>query len=238
MVCRGMLLMLERAGQISLPPVSYVRHNPLAQRARPEPVPIDKTPIEAPLRKLQPLEFEPVRRTTQEPLFNSLMEEHHYLGYEQPVGEHLKYLVWAAGRPIACLAWSSAPRHLGSRDRYIGWNASARRSHIRFIAYNTRFLILPWVRVEHLASHILGRMAVRISDDWQQMYGHPLYFLETFIDPERFRGTCYRAANWVLMGRTTGRGKQSNSYVPNRSIKEVLGYPLTKRFRELLGGVA
>ena len=238
MVCRGMLLMLERAGQITLPPVSYVRHTPLAQRARPEAVLIDKTPIEDPLRKLQPLEFEQVRRTAQEPLFNSLMEEHHYLGYEQPVGEHLKYLVWAEGRPIACLAWSSAPRHIGSRDRYIGWDAAARRSRIRFIAYNTRFLILPWVRVEHLASHILGRMAARISDDWQQMYGHPIYFLETFIDPERFRGTCYRAANWVLMGRTTGRGKQSNSYVPNRSIKEVLGYPLTKRFRELLGGVA
>jgi len=238
MVCRGLLLMLERAGQITLPPVSYVRHNPLARRARPEPVLIDKTAIEDGLRKLQPLEFEQVRRTAQEPLFNSLMEEHHYLGYEQPVGEHLKYLVWAGGRPIACLAWSSAPRHLGSRDRYIGWDAAARRSQIRFIAYNTRFLILPWVRVEHLASHILGRMAARISDDWQQMYGHPLYFLETFIDPERFRGTCYRAANWVAMGRTTGRGKQSNSYIPNRSIKEVLGYPLTKRFRELLGGVA
>jgi len=238
MVCRGMLLMLERAGHIALPPVSYVRHNPLAHGARPAPVLINKTPIEDPLRKLQPLEFEQVRRTPQEPLFNSLMEEHHYLGYEQPVGEHLKYLVWAAGRPIACLAWSSAPRHIGSRDRYVGWDAAARRSKIRFIAYNTRFLILPWVRVEHLASHILGRMAARISDDWQQMYGHPIYFLETFIDPERFRGTCYRAANWVLMGRTTGRGKQSNSYVPNRSIKEVLGYPLTKRFRELLGGLA
>jgi len=238
MVCRGMLLMLERAGQITLPPVSYVRHNPLAQRARPEAVLIDKTPIEEVLRKLQPLEFEQVRRTAQEPLFNSLMEEHHYLGYEQPVGEHLKYLVWAEGRPIACLAWSSAPRHISSRDRYIGWDAAARRSRIRFIAYNTRFLILPWVRVEHLASHILGRMAARISGDWQQLYGHPIYFLETFIDPERFRGTCYRAANWVLMGRTTGRGKQSNSYVPNRSIKEVLGYPLTKHFRELLGGVA
>ena len=238
MVCRGMLLMLERAGQIALPPVSYVRHNPLSMRAHPQPVLIDKTPIEDPLHKLQPLEFEQVRRTAQDPLFNSLMEEHHYLGYEQPVGEHLKYVVWAEGRPIACLAWSSAPRHLGSRDRYIGWDAVARRSHIRFIAYNTRFLILPWVRVEHLASHILGRMAARISDDWQRMYGHPIYFLETFIDPERFRGTCYRAANWVLMGRTTGRGKQSNSYVPNRSIKEVLGYPLTKRFRELLGGVA
>ena len=93
------------------------------------------------------------------------------------------------------------------------------------------------IRVEHLASHILGRMAARISDDWQRMYGHPIYFLETFVDPERFRGTCYRAANWVLLGKTTGRGKQSNSYVPNRSIKEVLGYPLTKRFRELLGEV-
>jgi len=235
MVCRGLLLMLDRAGQITLPPVSYVRHNPLAKRARPAPVLIDTTPIEGKLHQIQPLEFEQVRRTGDEPLFNSLMEEHHYLGYEQPVGEHLKYLVWTHGRPIACVAWSSAPRHIGSRDRYIGWGAEARRRNIRFLAYNTRFLILPWVQVKHLASHILGRMATRISSDWQRMYGHPIYFLETFVDPERFRGTCYRAANWVLLGRTTGRGKQSNSYVPNRSIKEVLGYPVTKRFRELLG---
>ena len=235
MVCRGLLLMLDRAGQITLPPVSYVRHNPLAKRARPAPVLIDTTSIEGKLHQIQPLEFEQVRRTGDEPLFNSLLEEHHYLGYEQPVGEHLKYLVWTHGRPIACVAWSSAPRHIGSRDRYIGWSAEARRRNIRFLAYNTRFLILPWVRVKHLASHILGRMATRISSDWQRMYGHPIYFLETFVDPERFRGTCYRAANWVLLGRTTGRGKQSNSYVPNRSIKEVLGYPVTKRFRELLG---
>jgi hypothetical protein len=234
MVCRGLLLMLERAGQITLPPVLYVRHNPLAARARPETTPIDTTAIEARLRDLQPLQFELVRRTPQEPLFNSLMEEHHYLGYEQPVGEHLKYLVWAQGRPVACLAFCSAPRHLGSRDRYIGWSAEARRRNIHFLAYNTRFLILPWVRVEHLASHILGRMAARISEDWGWMYGHPIYFLETFVDPERFRGTCYRAANWVLLGKTTGRGKQSNSYVPNRSIKEVLGYPLTAKFRDLL----
>jgi hypothetical protein len=234
MVCRGLLLMLERAGQITLPPVSYKRHNPLAQRSRPAPVLLDQTPIEGRLKDLGPIEFEQTRRTADEPLFNSLMEEHHYLGYEQPVGEHLKYLVWAQGRPIACLAWSSAPRHLGSRDRYIGWSAEARRRNIRFLAYNTRFLILPWVRVEHLASHILGRMAAGISADWQQMYGHPIYFLETFVDPERFRGTCYRAANWVVMGKTTGRGKQCNSYVPNRSIKEILGYPLARRFRELL----
>ena len=234
MVCRGLLLMLERAGEITLPPVTYKRHNPLAQRSRPSPVLVDQSPLEAPLKNLGSIEVEQVRRRGDEPLFNSLMEEHHYLGYEQPVGEHLKYLVWAQGRPIACLAWSSAPRHLGSRDRYIGWSAEARRRNIRFLAYNTRFLILPWVRVEHLASHILGRMAARISADWQGMYGHPIYFLETFVDPERFGGTCYRAANWVVMGKTTGRGKQSNSYVPNRSIKEVLGYPLTRRFRELL----
>jgi len=234
MVCRGLLLMLERAGEITLPPVAYKRHNPLAQRSRPTPILLDQTSIEGKLKEIGPIEFEQARRTAHEPLFNSLMEEHHYLGYEQPVGEHLKYLVWAQGRPIVCLAWSSAPRHLGSRDGYIGWSAEARRRNIRFLAYNTRFLILPWVRVEHLASHILGRMAAEISADWQRMYGHPIYFLETFVDPERFRGTCYRAANWVVMGKTTGRGKQSNSYVPNRSIKEILGYPLTRRFRELL----
>jgi uncharacterized protein DUF4338 len=235
MVCRGLLLMLDRTGQIALPPVQYVRHNPLADRARPAPMLINTAPIGGRLRDLQPLEFQPVRRSADEPLFNSLMEQHHYLGYEQPVGEHLKYLVWAQSRPIACLAWSSAPRHLASRDHHIGWSAEARRRNIRFLAYNTRFLILPWVRVEHLASHILGRMAARISADWQRIYGHPIYFLETFVDPERFRGTCYRAANWELLGRTTGRGKQSNSYVPNRSIKDVLGYPLTPKFRELLG---
>ena len=235
MVCRSLLLVLDRAGHIELPPVKFVPRNPLARRARPEPVLIDTTQREGELRQIQPLEFMQVRRSADEPLFNSLMEQHHYLGYEQPVGEHLKYLVWSQGRPVACVAWSSAPRHIGARDRYIGWDQRARRRNIHLIAYNTRFLILPWVRINHLASHILGRMAARISDDWQSMYGHPIYFLETFVDPERFRGTCYRAANWVVMGATTGRGKQSNSYVPNRSIKQVLGYPLTKRFRELLG---
>jgi Domain of unknown function (DUF4338) len=97
------------------------------------------------LPALGPIDLQPVRRADQEPLFNSLMEQYHYLHYEQPVGEHLKFLVWAQGRPIACLAWSSAPRHLGSRDRYIGWSAEARRRNIRCIAYNTRYLILPWL---------------------------------------------------------------------------------------------
>jgi Domain of unknown function (DUF4338) len=156
----------------------------------------------------------------------------HYVS--EPVGEHLKYLVWAQGRPVACLAWSSAPRHLASRDSFIGWNGEARRRNIRHLAYNTRFLILPWIAVPHLASHILGRMARQISQDWERIYGHPIYYLETFIDPERFRGTCYRAANWMVLGRTTGRGKDDQTHRANRSIKEVLGLPITRGFRELL----
>jgi hypothetical protein len=234
MVCRGLLLMLHRAGEIELPAVRQVPLNPFVRRQRPQPLPIDMTPLAEPLCQIQPIELRQVRRTAEEPLFNSLIEHHHYLGYEQPVGEHLKYVVRAQGRPIACLAWSSAPRHLGSRDRYIGWSAAARRRNIRFIAYNTRFLILPWVQIPHLASHILGRAVLTLSRDWEQMYGHPVYFAETFIDPGRFRGTCYRAANWKLLGRTTGRGKDSTSKRPNRSLKEVLGYPLTPDFRELL----
>jgi len=234
MVCRGLLLMLHRAGEIELPPIRFQTLNPFVLRATPAPMLIDTTPIAGALKELRPIELQQVRRTGDEPLFNSLMEQHHYLKYEQPVGEQLKYLAWAQGRPIACLAWSSAPRHLGSRDRYIGWNAEARRRNIRFIAYNTRFLILPWVRVSHLASHILGRMAAVLSDDWSRMYSHPIYFAETFIDPGRFRGICYRAANWQLLGRTAGRGKNDQTNKPNRPIKEILGLPLTSRFREYL----
>ena len=237
MICRGLLLMLHRAGEIELPAVRQTSLNPFVRRERPRPPLIDQMPVSGSLGQLGPIELTQVRRTAQEPLFNlfnSLIEHHHYLGYEQPVGEHLKYLVWAQERPIACLAWSSAPRHLGSRDRYIGWSAEARRQNIRFIAYNTRFLILPWVTVPHLASHLLGRMARLLSQDWERLYGHPIYFLETFVDPERFRGTCYRAANWVMLGRTTGRGKDDHTNRPNRSIKEVLGLPVHRRFRELL----
>ncbi|MBV8833221.1 MAG: DUF4338 domain-containing protein [Acidobacteriaceae bacterium] len=234
MVCRGLLLMLHRVCEIELPPIRFKTLNPFLRRESPQAMLIDTSPITSPLSELKPINLQQVRRTADERLFNSLMEHHHYLSYEQPVGEHLKYLVWAKGRPIACLAWSSAPRHLGSRDRYIGWSAEARRRNIRFIAYNTRFLILPWVRVPHLASHILGRMAAVVSGDWQRLYSHPVYFAETFIDPGRFRGTCYRAANWVLMGHTTGRGKDDQTNKPNRPIKEVLGLPLDPRFRQLL----
>jgi len=235
MVCRGLLLALDRSGEIQLPPIRRRVRNRLAERARPEPVIPDKRPVRGPLASVTPLEFAAVRRTSEEPLFNSLLEQYHYLGYEQPVGEHLKYLVKSNGQAIACLAWSSAPRHLGCRDRFIGWSAEARRRNIHLLAYNTRFLILPWVRVEHLASHILGQMAQRVPRDWQRLYAHPIYWLETFIDPARFHGTCYRAANWQVLGLTSGRGNNAPTMRPTRPVKQMLGLPLNAKFRELLG---
>jgi hypothetical protein len=241
MVCRGLMLALHRAGHIELPAVRQVPPNPLSRRGdargKPDPMAVDATPWQARLAELGPIELRQVRRTGEEPLFNSLLEHYHYLGYTQPVGEYLKYLATAQGRPLAAFAWSSAPRHLGARDRFIGWSAPARRHNIRFLAYNTRFLILPFVQVPHLASHLLGRMARVLSTDWEQAYGHPLYYLETFVDPQRFQGTCYRAANWQVLGRTCGLGKDAQSKIPNRPIKQVLAYPLTADFRERLGQI-
>src|ERR1700687_5440370 len=180
MVARSLLLELERAGHIQLPPVRRQTRNYLAQRERPKPVTVDTQPIRGPLSTLRAaIEFQQVRRTPQEALFNSLMEQYHYLGYEQPVGEHVKYLVTANGQVIACLALSSSPRHLGCRDRFIGWGQQMRKRNIHLIAYNTRFLILPWVEVPHLASHLLSRMAARISKDWERMYAHPVHLLGT-----------------------------------------------------------
>ena len=235
MVCRGLLLTLDRAGEIQLPPVRRRVRNRLAERERPEPVIPDKRPVCGRLGNLAPLEFVQVRRTLEEPLFNSLMEQYHYLGYEQPVGEHLKYLVKVNGQAVACLAWQSAPRHLKVRDRYIEWSDEARQRNVQLLAYNTRFLILPWVKVGHLASHILGRMAKRVPQDWQQLYAHPIYWLETFVDTSRFRGTCYRAANWQVIGTTAGRGHRAPTVERTRTAKQMLGLPLHRKFRELLG---
>jgi hypothetical protein len=234
MVCRGLLLALDRAGEIQLPAVRRRVRNRLAERERPEAVIPDNRPVHGPLDMLTPLEFLPVRRTPEEPLFNSLLEQYHYLSYEQPVGEHLKYLVKARGQAIACLAWSSAPRHLKLRDRYLGWSEEARERNVHLLAYNTRFLILPWVEVPHLASHILGCMARIVPQDWQRLYAHPIYWLETFVDTSRFAGTCYRAANWQEIGTTIGRGHRAPTCEPSRPVKKMLGLPLHRKFREIL----
>ncbi len=236
MVCRGLLLHLHRSGLIQLPPPKRIPHNPLAHRKKPRPIAVDQTPLSTTMSKIGSVDIRRVCRTSSEKLFNSLIEEHHYLGYCHPVGEHLKYIVFFQDRPIACLAWSSAPRHIGCRDKFIGWPEQVRKKNLGLIAYNTRFLILPWVRIPYLASHLLGRMAKIISTDWAKVYCHPVYYLETFVDKERFKGTCYKAANWIYLGDTTGRGKNDHTNKPNRSIKAVLGYPLSKNFRQQLCG--
>jgi len=231
MVCRSFLLRLEEAGYIKLPPRKIP---PPFVRKKPSPVDIGQTPINAPLVKLKPLQILQVRRTPYEKLYNSLIQQFHYLAYCQPVGEHLKYVVFSDQRPIACFAFSSAPRHIGCRDKFIGWSPDIRKKNIHLIAYNTRFLILPWIHVKFLASHLLSCISKVLPQDWQRIYNHPVYFLETFVDTERFQGTCYRAANWIYLGKTTGRGKNDQTKKPNRSIKAVWGYPLCKDFRKLL----
>ncbi len=238
MVCRSLMLALDRAGHIQLPPQRRRPPNPIALRAKPKPVEVDQTPMEGALGELGPLEVRQVRRTGDEPLFNSLMQAHHYLGYTQPVGEHLKHLVLAGGRPVACFAFSSGPRHLGPSDRYIGWSKEARRCNLRLLAYNTRFLVLPWVRVPHLASHLLGRIVRQLPSDWMRVYGHEVCFALTFVDTTRFKGTCYRAANWRHLGRTVGRGNNAPTHEQTRPIKDVLGMPLCRDWRERMTALA
>jgi hypothetical protein len=234
-LCRGLMLHLHRAGHIELPARKRApRKHPGKRRKPATDILVDQSPLDGSLCTLRPLEVRQVRRTSYEPLFDGLIEAHHYLGYGRVVGEHLKYMVFSQDKPVACLAWSSPPWHMGPRDRFIGWSPAVRRQNLHLLAYNTRFLILPWVKVPHLASHVLGRMAQQISADWQEVYGHPIYYLETFVDRDRFAGTCYRAANWLCLGKTTGRGIKDKAHKVTLSIKDVLGYPLCRRFRQKL----
>jgi hypothetical protein len=232
MVCRGLLLRLEAEEYIKLPPKRIAtggRHF-----VAPEPVTVDQSPIGGNIDSLGPISIHQVRRTPLEKLHDGLLARFHYLGYTRPVGEHLKYVAFALGRPIACLTWSSAPRHIGCRDRYIGWDGQCRRKNIHLLAYNTRFLVLPWIGSHSLASHLLARSARTLGRDWQNVYAHPVHWIETFVDTDLFRGTCYRAANWICLGTTTGRGKDDLTHRPNRSIKAVWGYPLCRDFRQRL----
>jgi hypothetical protein len=237
MVCRGFMLVLHRAGLICLPSRRCRPNNPLARRKKPHAVDVDDSAFTAKLNQIEPLEFRQVRRTGLEPMFNSLIERYHYLGYCQPVGEHLKYIVFSGLRPVACMSCSSAPLYSRCRDRFIGWPAQVRKQNLHLVAYNNRFLILPRVRIKHLASHILGRITRILPEHWQAIYHHRVYFLETFVDTQLFDGTCYKAANWIYLGNTKGLGKDNRTHKINRSIKAVWGYPLSKDFRNHLLGV-
>lgn len=234
MVCRSLLLVLESKGLIKLPPRKFTPANPLAERKKPSGVTVDNTSIYGSLADLFPINLEQVRRTPFEKIFNGLVSEYHYLGYTQPIGEHLKYMAFSGGRPIACLAWGSAPWYIGARDRFIGWSKKTRERNLHLIANNLRFLILPWVQVSCLASYLLASNRQRLSQDWQDLYNHPVYLLETFVDTERYHGTCYKADNWICVGQTTGLGKLSKSREPLLSKKAVYVYPLTKHFRREL----
>ena len=233
MLCRSLLLHLDRSGYIKLPPIKFRPNNPLANRKKPNKITIDTTPITE-LPHNEKIVIQQVRRKAKEDLYNSLIDQYHYLGYVYPIGEYLKYIFSIADRPIACIAFSSAVRHINCRDKFIGWSKEKRISNLHLIAYNTRFLILPWISINCLASQLLSKIVKRISHDWQEYYNHPIYYLETFVDTERFSGTCYKASNWIYLGNTTGRGKNDNTHKQNRSLKAVWGYPLVNNFREFL----
>lgn len=234
-VCRGLLLQLERKNLITLPP-RIIDNNNNSKRRKSTQITLDfqPDPLCIALSDLAPIELRQVRRTPEEKLFNKLIQQYHYLGYSQPVGEHLKYLVYAGTRLLACFVFSSAPYAIDCRDNYLDWSSEARERNRHLLAYNSRFLILPWIRIKFLASHLLAKCARQISADWQTLYNHPVYWLETFVDTEKFSGTCYKAANWTFLGLTAGRGKYNKTQKQLTSIKAMYGYPLTHDYKEKL----
>jgi len=232
MAARTLLLKLERSGEIRLPPRQRPSSNGLRNRRVPL-VAHTTEPIRCPLHELRPLAVSVVEpRSADLRLFNCLLSRYHYLGHRNTVGENMRYLFRdRTGRPLACALFGSAAWKCAARDAWIGWDRSARECNLQGLTNNTRLLILPWVTVEHLASHLLGSLARRIRADWQAKYGHALHGLETFVDRSRFRGTCYRAANWLLLGTTQGRTRNDRDHCIRSSVKDVYLYPLTPDFR-------
>ena len=235
MACRNLLLRLEQAGQIRLPPRQRKSTNAYRNRC-PLWVPHPIDPIEGPLKDLLPLQVACLGTgCEQDRLFRYLVAQHHYLGCRNVAGENMKYLIYSCdGRVLACMlfaaaAWKSAPR-----DRFIGWSPAVRERNLPYVTNNSRFLILPWVKVASLASHILSRVLRRVSQDWMDKYAHPIYLLETFVDRSRYRGTCYRAANWQCVGQTTGRTRNDRYQRIRTSPKDLYVYPLLRQYRNRL----
>jgi hypothetical protein len=233
MACREVLLTLYRKGLINYPPGVHDGRNKKRNQSIPF-VPIDKTPLNTELSDLDPVELKLVRNTELEPLYNSLVQEHHYLGFRQIVGDHLKYMAFIGQRPVACIGWGSAAWSVKSRETFVGWDKKTKENNLHFVANNTRFLILPWVSVKCLASKILALNAKRISNDWLEVYHHHIYLLETFVEQNRFKGTCYKAANWICTGQTKGTAKRGHDHLFHGKIKDVYLYTLRKDFRQKL----
>jgi SRSO17 transposase len=204
-------------------------------RTAPDEAPIDVSPICGDLQTWSPLTVQVASQSPLEPLWDALVRRYHYLGYQKLLGHRLKVLAFLGHRPVAALAFSAPARVLRVRDRWIGWSAAQRKAHLDRLVNNSRFLVLPWVTVKNLASHVLARTLARLPQEWEARFGTRLWLVETFVDPARFRGTCYRAANWHALGQTAGHGKQGRSYVYHGAIKEVYAYVLAPRFRHWLG---
>ena len=235
--CRDMLRSLDKAGKIKLPkPVKTSNAKRVNNKLKYIQTFIcDKTPIETKLSALQPLRIEVIEEKWRVNEFKAYIENFHYLGFDRTVGENMKYMVYSNdGRLLACLLFGSAAWSCRDRDEYIGWSAKSRKSNLQETTNNVRYLIVPWVTVSCLASHILGLIAKRVSSDWEHKYGHSLNLLETFVEKDRFRGTCYKAANWVFVGSTKGRGRNSFHGGDNIPVKDIHVYPLVRDFLEKL----
>jgi hypothetical protein len=232
--CRDMLRGLEKAGRIRLPARQKVsRANGGADKV--VHFEHDATQINAKLAELRPLCVSKVSDGEELTQFKSLIDQYHYLGYDRSIGENIKYMVHdRSGRPLACLLFGAAAWSCRGRDEYIGWSKHEREQGLRFLTNNSRYLILPWISSPHLASHVLSLISRRIADDWHHKYGHTVYCIETYVEIGRFKGTCYKAANWVKVGATTGRGRNGGHHNAIVPVKDVYVYPLTRGFRKTL----
>ena len=231
---RDLLLRLEEAGHIQLPPRLRPKNN-LKRKSFAQIPFFNQTPLSGSVGEFSGLKIVPVDGSD-DYLWGYLLHHYHYLGLPGLVGEHIRYLVYLNDQVVACLAWASAAFKVKSRDDIIGWDAVTRRRRFHLVANNARFLVLPWVRVKHLASKILSLSCRRLSDDWQQRYRHPVFLAETFVDTARFAGTCYKAANWRYAGHTSGSAKKGNSYQHHGQSKAVYLYPLARHFEKELAG--
>jgi len=233
--CRDILSALERKNIIALP---SLRKRP-KQRILPIPSPasidVETSLIEGAVSDLRPFTIELVSHTPLEVKWNYLMKNYHYLGYKVLVGAYLKYLVFSNDRMVAATGWSSAVWKLAARDDAVGWTIQQRKEHLHRVANNTRFLIFPWVRIKNFASHILSRMIRILNSDWLTVYGYRLWLLETFVDPDRFKASSYKAANWIHVGQTKGFRKHGNSFEFHGQPKEVYLYPLCRDIRKKIG---
>jgi hypothetical protein len=236
MAARALLRKLDSAGLIELPAPIRSANNGFRNRTVVlAPLDLETPLIQGKLSDLQPIRIQRVESPEDTRVFRGLLQQHHYLGYTGPVGENLQYLITdRQARLLGCLLYGAAAWRVADRDRFIGWDEAARQRSLSRIANNSRFLLFPWVRVPHLASHLLAATRRRLATDWQEKYGHPILLLETFVEQHRFAGTCYKADNWIRVGQTTGRTRNHNSGAPTVAVKSVWLYPLHRRFRRAL----